>query len=534
MKNIRFAEEIAQPVSGEMGVEFPRQNDFREVFYVRWGRISFDVLWGLEINLKVILKVYREGGVCENFIAGTDPSRIQWNRHRRTSRDFFIHPFPKKLGRVTCVKFSYVIHAQERSIPSEFEYIFMDGGEFDIPEPRQRPVTRQWATPNTHITRETDPGFLQRDADHYNRDTGSLRLTPKFTKGETHHPYHPKRFIHDHIDKIVWLKKENPAKRQSIKVAVDCIDDTDFVNHLIHARYHGVDVQCIVDWRKMTLTNSDNYIRLKLSGVELFGVFCTLKHPLIEVAPDMHTKFVIFGEEDAILGSFNITFDRWGANWESGMTFHSFGVCRLLDNIFESLRGGHIQRYGIDPMSPFNLLYTFGRHYSMGGKHFRPHHAIFSEIRRARHSIKLCLFLMGELRGEYGESVVDALGDAWKRGVDVKIILNGHLARAGDPGKPHPMKEELHRPLLPAVAQLKAAGIPVALAYGVYDQPVPYSPLHAKYCVIDEHTVIEGSFNWYNTSVFSHDLLVVAQGHDVARPYLHEFQQILDGFRTYY
>ena len=77
------------------------------------------------------------------------------------------------------------------------------------------------------------------------------------------------------------------------------------------------------------------------------------------------------------------------------------------------------------------------------------------------------------------------------------------------------------------MARLHRTGIPLALAYGVTDQPVPYCPLHSKYCVIDDAIVLEGSFNWYNTSVFSHDLLVVASHADVARAYLHEFHQIL-------
>lgn len=85
----------------------------------------------------------------------------------------------------------------------------------------------------------------------------------------------------------------------------------------------------------------------------------------------MHNKFIIFGDEDAIVGSFNITFDRWGDNWESGLTFRSFGVCRLLDNIFQACRGGVIQRYGIDPLAPFNLLYTFGRTAMLNGRYYR-------------------------------------------------------------------------------------------------------------------------------------------------------------------
>ena len=186
-------------------------------------------------------------------------------------------------------------------------------------------------------------------------------MTPKFTKGQPYHPFHPKPYIHDRIDATIHRQQQRRDRHLKIKVCVDCIDDTDFINHLIHAHWNGVKVECLVDWRKMTLTNSDNYARLKRSGVDLLGDFCTPKDPMIEVTPDMHNKFIIFGDEDVLIGSFNITFDRWWANWESGMTFRSRGVCRLFDNIFQSVRGGVIQCYGIDPFSHFNLLYTFGR-----------------------------------------------------------------------------------------------------------------------------------------------------------------------------
>jgi phosphatidylserine/phosphatidylglycerophosphate/cardiolipin synthase-like enzyme len=169
----------------------------------------------------------------------------------------------------------------------------------------------------------------------------------------------------------------------------------------------------------------------------------------------------------------------------------------LLDNVFQSERGGVIQKYGIDPLSPFNLLYTYGRHALMDGKYYRPHHAILAEIHRARRSIKLTLFLIGNLLGEHGDSVVDALIHAQQRGVHVHILLNGHLARQGQVGTERTMQEELDRPLLPAAQALRSAGIAVGLVYGQADQPVPYSPIHSKYCIIDEATIIEGSFNWY-------------------------------------
>jgi phosphatidylserine/phosphatidylglycerophosphate/cardiolipin synthase-like enzyme len=145
----------------------------------------------------------------------------------------------------------------------------------------------------------------------------------------------------------------------------------------------------------------------------------------------------------------------------------------------------------------------------------------------------MCLFLIGDLLGEHGESVVDALLHAKHRGVDVHILFNGHLARQGRVGIERSMKDELARPLLPAVQRLRDGGVRVGLVYGQVDLPVPYSPLHSKYCVIDEETVIDGSFNWYNTSVFSHDLMVVATNRDLAQAYLHEFWQIQRLFRVF-
>ncbi|MDO9106275.1 MAG: phospholipase D-like domain-containing protein [Methylovulum sp.] len=531
---MQSAEHYAMPVHGNLGGYFQRINDIKETFDVRWGKIDFNVFHGVQANVKVILKIYRDHDVCETYIVDTDAYDVQWNRHKRCTRDFYVLPSSPHFGQILCIKFSYLIHLNEHSIPSQYEYIFMDWQQLQDELPQYRAITSDWTSTNGYRAYELNAKELQSDADWYNRHFESLQLIPKFTKGQQYHPFHPKRFIHEHIDKVIRSKRANPERLCTIKVSVDCIDDGDFTNHLIHARSQGVWVQCIVDWRKMTLTNSRNYARLKQARIELLGVFCTPKHHLIEVEPDMHTKFIIFNNEDCILGSFNITFDRWWANWESGMTFHSQGVCRLLDNIFQSQRGGVIQKYGIDPLSHFNLLYTFGRHTMLNGKLYRPHHAILAEIHRARHAINLCLFLIGDLLGDHHDSVIDALIHANDRGVAVHILLNGHLARQGKVGVERPMEEELKRPLLPAVDRLKSGGIRVGLVYGQDDHPVPYSPIHSKYCIIDDTIVIEGSFNWYNTSVFSHDLLVIANDRNVAQPYLYEFYQIQRLFRVYY
>jgi hypothetical protein len=529
---MEFAEQYATPFEATMGPLYPRRNDLGELFYLRWGQIRFRLDWGSEMNLKVIVKVYHEDGTFEQYVCHTDPYDEEPFRHKRATRDIFIHPRSRDQGRATCVKFSYIVHLKCRSIPSEFEYIAIDGPDFDRTGEVRRGVTRQWATPNSYRTVECEPTVLQRDVDWMNHHVESLNVIPKFTKGQAWHPYHPKRYIHDMIDTMIWRHQVAPSRNHAIKVCVDCIDDTDFVRHLVYAYQRGVPVQVITDWRKMTLTNSPNYLAVKRSGMELLGEVCTTRDPLAEVAPDMHNKFITFGDEDAIVGSFNITFDRWGSNWESGMTFRSQGICRLLDNIFQSVRGGVIQRYGINPMAPFNLLYTFGRTAMLNGRFYRPHQAILAEINRARRSIQLCLFLIGELRGEHGDSVIDALIAARNRGVYVRVILNGHLAWAGEVGKARTWDEEMHRELLPAVRRLRDAGIATALVYGIHDRPVPYSPIHSKQCVIDEQIVLDGSFNWYNTSILSHDLMIVLNHHDIAQLYLEEARQILAGFRV--
>ena len=59
-----FAEHYALPTNGEMGEPFSRRNDLGEWFRLRWGRIRFDLSWGKDINLKVLLKVFRRDGTC--------------------------------------------------------------------------------------------------------------------------------------------------------------------------------------------------------------------------------------------------------------------------------------------------------------------------------------------------------------------------------------------------------------------------------------------------------------------------------------
>ena len=118
---MKTAESYAVPVHGNLGGSFVRVNDFNEKFYLRWGKISFDVWHGVQANVKLILRVYREHNICETYVVDTDPYDIHWDHHKRRTRDFYIHPFSSSFGHTTCVKFAYVVHLGEHSIPSQLE-----------------------------------------------------------------------------------------------------------------------------------------------------------------------------------------------------------------------------------------------------------------------------------------------------------------------------------------------------------------------------------------------------------------------------
>ena len=146
-----------------LGTSIPRTNDFKELFYVRWANISFNVFWGHELNLKVVLNVYRSDSICERFIVDTDPHYVQWDQHKRVTRDFYIHPFPAKSGAVTRVTFSYIAHLRDRSIPSQQEYVLFDEWHLRDDRPHHRLVAMDGSAANAYRTRELDAGELQRD-----------------------------------------------------------------------------------------------------------------------------------------------------------------------------------------------------------------------------------------------------------------------------------------------------------------------------------------------------------------------------------
>jgi phosphatidylserine/phosphatidylglycerophosphate/cardiolipin synthase-like enzyme len=191
-----------------------------------------------------------------------------------------------------------------------------------------------------------------------------------------------------------------------------------------------------------------------------------------------------------------------------------------------------IQGINISPESRFNLYYSFGRHHTSLKDYFRPQDAIITEINNARSQIILSMFDIGYLAGmsyhEHHETdVVTALIAARNRGVRVRIILNGMTAHTGPQSEPWDL--DRYRPLKDPVQRLKDAWMEVICLY--YWDSI-YSPLHHKFAVFDGHTVIAGSYNWYEASVSSDEVFSITRDSRIAGSFINEAVRLCEAFRT--
>lgn len=118
-------------------------------------------------------------------------------------------------------------------------------------------------------------------------------------------------------------------------------------------------------------------------------------------------------------------------------------------------------------------------------------------IKRANVSVHVMVYTLTLDR------VGDALVDAHKRGIDVKVILDRYNAEEGS-----------------EYNKLVKAGVPVKLHQGS-------GLMHNKVAVIDDSITLTGSYNWTRTAENENDEnLIVIHSVDVSRTYENEFDRI--------
>lgn len=484
--------------------------------------------------LKVVLKTYREDGCSEMFIIDTyccgewGGGWQKWQTHQLP-----LFPYESCHGKITHIAFSYLIHKDGRSIPSQYNYRFaglddfyrgwVDSDNFDDP---------YFKTANDYSTYELNQKEIQQALHRINYRYNDLPVSPFFTRGNTWDPGHPIHEIHRRIDWVIERKLKDPEGRHFIQIALFDFDNYHVAEHLIHARKNGVDVECLADWAAVSSMNcTESIARMRRAGIPIYGIVRNTPCDPSGGIASMHTKIIIFDGEIVHSSSYNLHFHLWGGNWENALFYYSrdFGI--LYANIYHAIRGGVVQRLEVNPESRYNLYYSFGSYYTPSRHYFRLQDAIITEIDNARHSIVLCMFDMDYLTGvsagdNHETDVITALINARNRGVRVRIILNGMIVHTGR--LPEPWDKGFRRPLKGPIQRLNDAWMEVVYVY--YRESI-YSPLHHKFGVFDSRTVITESCNWYAASILSDEVLSVIRDDRIAGEFTNEAGRICSSFR---
>lgn len=530
---MQFAEEFARPSYkwiGERRFLINQQN---------WNISNFPGGVGFSFynlsndkGLRIRFEVWREDGICETYLTDAyycgewGENWQKWQSHRLP-----LFPYESLHGRATHMTFVYHVTWDGRAIPSLYRYRFailedfyrgrVDGNDFDDPRFKQVTGARTWRLPEGGPAQEA----LKRLED------ASPAIRPLFTRGNTWSPDHPVHELHRQIDRVIARKRRDPVQVHYIHLAMFDFDNEHVAKHLIYAREEGVEVECIAEWSQVASTNcSQNIATMRRAGIPVYGVVRNAPGDPSEGIASMHTKFIVFDGDVVHSGSYNLHFHIWGGNWESGLAYESRDVAVLYENTYHALRRGLFETLTVNPLARYNLYYSFAANWT-GSRWIKPQDVIITEINNANHSITVCMFglshLCGLPIGSYSETdVIDALIAARDRGVRVKIVVNGLMAHDGR--EPALWDKDFPRPLKEPIRRLKDAWMEVFLVY--YWESI-HSPLHHKFAVFDRATVIAESYNWWEASPHSDEVLSVTRDPGLAGAFLEEAGLILRSFR---
>jgi len=283
--------------------------------------------------------------------------------------------------------------------------------------------------------------------------------------------------------------------QRSLDVAIYDFDLDNAADALVRAKNRGVQVRMVMD--SDTLNNTkDQAIQRAVGKVKAAGI------PIVgdNRQPIMHNKFVVRDGDTVWTGSWNFT---TGDTYRLNNNAVIFRSRELADNyaaefrkMFEAKQFGPSKAKGV----PHPVITIDGaqiQNYFAAEDGVARH--VADQIRQAQHSIRFMAFSFTH------DGIAQAVLDRAKAGVEVVGVFErtGSETRFSEYGK------------------LKQAGLEV------YQDGNPYV-MHHKVFILDDDTVIFGSFNFSDNADKDNDEnLLIVKDAGFARPFIEEFDKVL-------
>jgi len=280
------------------------------------------------------------------------------------------------------------------------------------------------------------------------------------------------------------------AARSSIDVASFDFDIEPLTAGLLAAQRRGVAVRLIVDSENLlTPEVSEQTGRLQRAGV---AVRFDRREPF------MHNKFLVIDGTTTWLGSWNLTTNDTYRNNNNMLRLVSRQLAADYANEFAQMLAG---RFGTSKRSatPYPQVRLGAARVEV---YFSPEDGVAKHVLRrlsaAKHSIRFMAF------SYTAREIVDAMIAKARAGVSLSGVVEAQNATGSHA----------------AYGTLSAAGLDVLLDGNCYI-------LHHKVIVIDERTVITGSYNFTSSAEQDNDEnLVIVDDPSLARAYLEEFARV--------
>ena len=259
---------------------------------------------------------------------------------------------------------------------------------------------------------------------------------------------------------------------------------------LIEAHHRGVQVRVV--------TETDNVDEAEIERLQAVGIRVTDDD---EHEGLMHHKFIVIDERYVWTGSYNTTYNGAYKNNNNVILIDSvplaYNFTQEFRELFLDARGkksaGAFIAYPKIALADGMQVFTY---FSPGSDTISP---LLKEINSAEKSIHFMTFSFTH------DALGSAMRDRFKSGIDVRGVFE---ARQTD----NPYSE---------YKGMKKAGLPVILDRNRGD-------MHHKVIVIDEETVITGSYNFSKNAEERNDenLLIIKGNREIAAAYLAEFAQL--------